>query len=144
MTNDTTAEVELKVTQHVQAPPDKVFDAWLDPALLARFMRPVRADPPPSVNVDPQVGGSYEFMMGPPDSVDRHWGKYLEITRPDRLVFTWNSPHAAPDSVVSITFREVNDGTEVTLTHDRFPSAGSREGHRKGWTAILETLAGSF
>jgi len=141
MTNDTTTEVELKVIQHVPAPPDRVFDAWLDPEMLARFMRPKQDEPAPGVDLDPRVGGRYEILMGPPENADRHWGEYKEIARPERLVFTWNSPHAAPDSLVTLTFKMVDGGTEVTLVHDRFPSEGSREGHRQGWTNILETLA---
>lgn len=133
MSNDLT----LKVTQHVAAPPERVFDAWLDPKLLARFMLEdvVKAE------TNPKVGGRFDIVMKNDTGEIPHWGEYREIDRPNRLVFTWNSPHASPDSLVTLDFRAAGDGTDLTLVHDRFPSEESRNGHKKGWTTILANLA---
>ena len=32
------APLELRVTRHIAAPPGRVFDAWLDPGLMARVL----------------------------------------------------------------------------------------------------------
>ncbi|MGR3323047.1 MAG: SRPBCC family protein [Pseudooceanicola sp.] len=139
-----TVDLMLKLSRTIPAPPEKVFDAWLDPETMKRFMAP-GGRPTLSAETDPRVGGSYELMMsGAQGEAHRHWGEYREIDRPHRLVFTWNSPHAEPDSVVELTFRAVEGGTEVTLTHDRFPSEGSRTGHESGWTSILQNLETEF
>jgi uncharacterized protein YndB with AHSA1/START domain len=138
MTND----LSLKVSQHVPASPERVFDAWLDPKMISRFMITGPTAGVKSAETDPRIGGRYAITMTNEMGEIPHWGEYREIDRPTRLVFTWNSPHAAPDSLVTLTFDPAGiGGTLVTLVHDKFPSEGSREGHTKGWTAILETLS---
>ena len=136
-----TTDLALKLTQHVPAAPEKVFDAWLDPETLKRFMCPMEGTSVLRAETDPRVGGRYDILMSNEMGEIPHWGEYREIDRPNRLVFTWNSPHAAPDSIVTLTFEGASGGTDVTLVHDRFPSDGSRDGHEKGWTSILAGLA---
>jgi uncharacterized protein YndB with AHSA1/START domain len=136
-----TADLALKLTQFIAATPERVFDAWLDPATLRRFMCPGENTRVLKAETDPQVGGRYDILMSNEMGDIPHWGEYREIDRPNRLAFTWNSPHATPDSVVTLTFSPKDGGTEVTLVHDRFPSDASRDGHEKGWTAILGKLA---
>ncbi len=136
-----TADLALKLTRHIPAPPERVFDAWLDPATLKRFMCPGDGMSVPKAENDPRTGGRFDILMHNDMGEIPHWGEYREIDRPNRLVFTWNSPHAAPDSVVTLTFAASGKGTDVTLVHDRFPSEASRDGHEKGWTAILARLA---
>ncbi|OWU85083.1 hypothetical protein ATO6_08505 [Oceanicola sp. 22II-s10i] len=139
-----TLELALKVSRTIPAAPDKVFDAWLDPQVMQRFMCP-GAQRALRVSNDPRVGGRFDILMVGSDGKEiPHWGEYREISRPSRLVFTWNSPHAEPDSVVELTFARDGAGTLVTLVHDRFPSEGSRNGHEQGWTGILEKLDAVF
>jgi uncharacterized protein YndB with AHSA1/START domain len=135
-----TVELALKLTQRIPATPERVFDAWLDPAMLSRFMsREVL-----KAESDPRVGGRFDIVMKNEMGEVPHWGVYREIDRPNRLAFTWNSPYAEPDSLVTITLKKVGNETELTLIHDRFPTDSAREGHKKGWTAILEALAGAL
>ena len=136
-----TTDLALKLTRRIAAPAHLLFDAWLDPKMLRRFMCPDGGMSVPRAESDPRPGGRFDIVMRNDRGEIPHWGVYHEIDRPDRLVFTWNSPHAAPDSLVTLTFRTVGDETEVTLVHDRFPSDDARTGHEKGWTAILEALA---
>ena len=136
-----TTDLMLRLTQFVSASVERVFDAWLDPLQLEKFMRTGPTQTVGRVETDPRVGGRYLIEMVTESGAKLHHGEYREIDRPHRLAFTWNSPHASPDSVVTLTFRPVAGGTEVTLEHDRFPSDGARNGHEKGWTAILGELA---
>src|SRR5262249_39504198 len=70
MTND---RVTVRVTHRFTASPERVFDAWLDPAKAAKFLfatptgRMVRAE------IDPRVGGTFAF-------VDRRDGEDVEHT----------------------------------------------------------------
>lgn len=140
MTND----LSLKVTQFVEASPEKVFDAWLDPAMLVRFMITGPGTGVKEADTDPRVGGRYDIMMTNEMGEIPHWGVYRDIDRPNRLEFTWNSPHASEDSIVTLIFESRDRGTFVTLVHEKFPSEGSRDGHTKGWTGILASLAAAF
>lgn len=137
----TTELLALEVTQQVNAPPEKVFDAWLDPEMISRFMLTEPDSGVAKAETDPRVGGRYDIVMTNDMGEVPHWGEYRVIERPDRLVFTWNSEHASEDSLVTIDFQPKDGGTLVTLKHEKFPSEGSRDGHTKGWTAILSSLA---
>lgn len=135
-----TTDLALKLTRRIAASPEQLFDAWLDPAMLRRFISPGGGTSTLRAETDPRIGGRYDIVMRNEMGEIPHWGEYREIDRPNRLSFTWNSPHAVPDSIVTLTFRAVGDETEVTLVHDRFPSEASRNGHEGGWTSILAAL----
>ena len=48
------------------------------------------------------------------------------------------------ESRVSVSFRAVPEGTELTLVHDRFADAGTATRHRRGRTESLERLSARF
>ena len=135
-----TLDLALKVTRTIPAPPERVFDAWLTPEIMTRFLHGHPDHSVTSADSDPKVGGAFRVLMNNGEKDLPHWGEYRIIDRPKRLEFTWNSAHASPDSIVTLDFRPVDGGTELTLTHDRFPDEGTRDAHEKGWTCILEQL----
>lgn len=134
-------ELSLTVSRTISASPEKVYAAWLDAELLARFMTPGEGMTCPVVETDPRVGGSYKVVMSDGEHDIPHHGTYLELTPHSKIAFTWNSPHSAPDSEVHLTFAPDGGGTRVELTHVKFANEDSLNGHKAGWTAILEALA---
>lgn len=139
---DTMTELELEIDRHLPYPPERVFDAWLDPAMLAKFMVPCEGGLVPEARSDAREGGEFLVVMQPPGSEGlEHSGTYQVIDRPNRLVFTWVSPYSVDGSTVTLTFRKKDGGTDLTLRQVRFANEDSREGHRAGWTMILDTLA---
>ena len=142
--NEANAVPKLTVRREIAAPAKELFDAWLDPAKLAIFMRP--SDTKRSaVKVDARVGGAFEIVMHTPSGAIPHTGTYREIDRPRRLVFTWNSPYAKDiDSLVTVEFRPAGKATEIVLTHEGLPSKDAVSGHTKGWTDILVLLAQGY
>ena len=134
-------ELQTTVSKTIAAPASKLFDAWLDPARLATFMLPKPGMPQPEVSIDARVGGRFDILMDTGESKIPHHGEYLEIDRPNRLVFSWNSPFSVEGSKVTIEFTENSTGeTEITLTHTKFPSEESRNNHEAGWGNILSSL----
>jgi len=127
----------LTVRREIAASAEELFDAWLDPASLAVWMRPgdtQRAD----VQVDARVGGAFEIVMHTPKGAVAHTGTYREISRPRRLVFTWNSPYAGnTDSLVTVEFHPRRGATEIVLTHEGLPNAEMVAAHHGGWSDIL-------
>lgn len=132
----------VTVKRRIAAPAQQIFDAWLNPASLAEWMRPCSSGTARStVKVDARKGGAFEIVMHIPSGPIRHTGIYQIIDAPRRLVFTWNSPHAGQqDSLVTVDFRTDGQATEIVITHERLPEA-ARNGHTAGWTEILESLA---
>lgn len=136
----TDTDLTLTVSRTIAAPPERVFDAWLDPEMLMAFMQPGPGMTTPSATADPREGGRFDLIMKHDDDEMPHGGVYQVIDRPRRLVFSWESPFATEGSTVTLEFRPEGDGTHVTLTHVRFPNEESRDNHENGWTAILARL----
>jgi uncharacterized protein YndB with AHSA1/START domain len=130
----------VRLDRVLDAPPEEVFDAWLDAEVLAQFMCPFnvrRAD----VTVDARVGGAFSICMVTPDGEVAHTGEYVALERPTKLVFTWRSEHT-DDLETLVTVRLTPDGgrTRLVLTHERLPDDEARNGHEKGWGSIVALL----
>lgn len=84
-------ELELTVSRKISASREKVFNAWLSPAMLAEFMRiPTDSAGPSRVKSDPVKGGRFSIVMITPEREVPHAGTYLEIDPYSRLSFTWD------------------------------------------------------
>jgi uncharacterized protein YndB with AHSA1/START domain len=136
-----TDEFTLTVRREIEAPPEDLFDAWLDADSLGTWMKPggireTRAE------TDPQEGGAFRILMVRGDSDEvLHTGTYRVIDRPRRLVFTWSSPHTDfRDSVVTVTFEPQAGSTVVQVHQVGLPSAAARDGHEQGWSDALREL----
>ena len=136
-------ELTVNIDKLINAPIEKVFDAWLDRKMLSRFMVPCHEGSRESdVETDAREGGSFTIVMHVGDEDIRHTGKYLEISRPDKLVFTWASPYSVVEnSTVTLNFTKVDDHkTNISLSHIRFIDEEARAAHEGGWTDILDKL----
>ncbi len=139
--NATARSPSLTVRQEVAAPPKELFDAWLDPAELTKWMRPeesMRSD----ITHDPRVGGEFEVLMHTSRGDFPHTGAYQVIDRPKRLAFTWNSDAAGShNSLVTLDFNPAGRGTEVVLRHENLPNQEEADNHRDGWTHVLRQMS---
>jgi uncharacterized protein YndB with AHSA1/START domain len=125
----------------VRASPEKVFDAWLDPAVASRFLAAGAMQVSRFEN-DPCEGGAFRLDMQDDSDPYVHHGRYVLIERPHRLVFTWVS--AGTDgmlSLVTVTFTPVEGGVRVDLEHEGIPDAEKARRHDGGWDSILAKLA---
>lgn len=134
------SDLSLKVDRLIKATPEEIFQAWLKPDMLQRFVMPAAEMSVPSAKSDATVGGRFEIVMRAGDQDMPHRGTYLEITPHERLVFTWESPFSSEDSEVTVELAPVAGGTLVTLSHIRFMDAQKRDNHEGGWTKILSVL----
>ena len=133
-------ELSLNVSRTIDATPEALFNAWLNPKMVARFMAPGPDMTVPHVANDPVVGGRFDIIMKAGDQELPHAGTYKEIDPHSRLVFTWESPMSIDGSTVTLTFKSVNGGTEVNLHHVKFQNEEMRGNHEGGWIAILGKL----
>ena len=142
MTTDRRATV--RVTHRFSQSPDRVFDAWLDPAKAKKFLFATPAGEMVRAEIDPRVGGRFTFVDRRNGEDIEHVGEYLEIDRPRRLVFTFAVPKFSPErTTVTIEVTPSGRGCELALTHEGvLPDYASRtEG---GWKMILEGLAAAL
>ncbi len=141
---DTATDLTLTVSRLIKADAKRIYDAWLDPAMISRFMRPDADVTIPKATNDPRVGGRFDILMQAGDKQIPHAGTYLDLTPHERIVFTWESPFSTDGSTVTVTFAPEAEGTRVTLTHVKFLSEEMRDNHQKGWGEILDALDGEF
>ncbi len=139
----------LVITRLIDAPREKVFNAWIDPVQFAKWWGP-HTFTAPVVELDARPGGKINVhMQGPKGSP---WekpypmgGEFREIARFDRLVFTSNiGDGAVHENLNEVLFSDKGGKTELTLkvtvlrTTPEF--AKSLEGMEQGWTQSLEKL----
>jgi uncharacterized protein YndB with AHSA1/START domain len=136
-------ELALQIKRVVRAPASAVFRACTEPEELAKWWGP-RGFTTPSIEVDLRVGGRCRIAMQPPEGDLFHLtGAFREVDPPTRLAYTfvWEPPD--PDdreTVVTLSFRDMDGSTEVNFTQGVFATEQRRALHEQGWTESLERL----
>ena len=141
----------LRLTRLFHVPRERLFDAWTDPQALMRWFSPSSDYSTPSTEVDLRIGGRYRIEMKAADgALYTATGTYRDVRQPERLVFTWAWEGKRSgglgltefyDTFVTLEFRTIASGTELTLIQERFPNTEERDRHRTGWTGCLDHLA---
>ena len=120
-------------TLAIDASPETVWEFLVDPEKLMRW-KGINAE------LDAQAGGTY-FCEVIPGHTAR--GEFVELDRPNRLVFTWgweNEERTPPgSSTVEIELARDGDGTTLHFVHT-LSSVESAESHSHGWDHYLPRL----
>jgi uncharacterized protein YndB with AHSA1/START domain len=143
-------EHELVLTRLIDAPRDKLFRCWIEPALITRWFTP-----PPwktiAAEVDPRPGGSSLITMQGPDGTQvPNRGVYLEVVPNERIVFTdaytsaW-VPSAKPFFTGILTFEDEGGRTRYTARARHWSAedcaAHEKMGFHAGWGVATDQLA---
>ena len=148
MASDQTADVTdlVVIRRTVPATVTRAFDAWTDPASIARWAAPGTSVITHAA-VDLRIGGRFEQHMRAANGFERRVaGTYLEISAPYRLVYTWRweLPPEDVESRVTVEFRDIGSATEVIVTHALLGDDTSRVNHAKGWNGCLDRYVELF
>jgi uncharacterized protein YndB with AHSA1/START domain len=126
-------------TLAIDASPETVWEFLVDPEKLMRW-KGINAD------LETQPGGIFRCEVIP-GHIAR--GEYVEIDRPNKLVFTWGwdgSEDVPPgSSTIVIELASDGDGTSLRFVHQDLPNAEAIASHAHGWDHYLprlETAAG--
>jgi uncharacterized protein YndB with AHSA1/START domain len=142
---DEGTSIPVQVTRSFHALPERVFDAWLDPAWIAVWMfgPRVRDEELVKLELDARVGGTFSFVVRRGEQTIDHVGRYVEIERPRRLVFTWAvAPEPIDSSRVLVELTQLEAGSELTLTHELAPEwSDFADRTREAWSKMLDALA---
>ena len=132
----------LRITRRFEASPERVFDAWLDPAMARQwlFTSPETDIAARRVDIDARVGGKW-LMTNACEGVELEGiGEYLEIDRPRRLVFTFAIPQFGPDfDRIVVEIAAEGAGCILTLTHELLPPE-HHEATESGWGKMFVRL----
>ena len=134
----------VTVTRRFSVSPERVFDAFLDPAIAAKFMFATPTGEMVRVDIEPRIGGAYTFVDRRDGEDIEHVGSILELDRPHRLVFQFAVPKYDPtNTIVALDIVADGTGASLTLTHEGVDDA-YLEQTGKGWTMILGAAAASL
>ena len=136
-------DTTLEITRLFDAPPERIFAAWLNREEFEAWIGPegVNCEVP---LLEPRVGGRYRILMRLTDGrILPVAGVFKTIDAPKSLAFTWVwESDPSRDSLVTITLREKGRQTELTLRQEGLGSVSNRDGHGQGWNSALNKLGG--
>lgn len=115
MTASPASDRELVLTRIIDVPREKLWRCWTEPELMVQWFTP---SPWKTVHAETDVrpgGSSYIVMKGPEEQEMPNRGVYLEVVKPEKLVFTdaytsaWQ-PSGKPFFTGILTFEDIGGG----------------------------------
>ena len=132
---------ELLLVRAIDAPLPLVFRMWEDPEHRARWWGP-KGFTCKHLAQDFRPGGAWRACISAPEHGDSwHGGVFRAIERDRRIVFTftWDSgPAGGVETVVTVTFAEMNGVTIQTFHQTPFSTIERRDSHVTGWSQLLD------
>jgi uncharacterized protein YndB with AHSA1/START domain len=141
--------LEVSLTRRIAATPEMVFATCTDPKHLAEWWGP-KGFTNPVCEADARVGGAIRIHMRAPDGVVYPMtGRFVEIDRPHRLVFSTVAIDGEGRSMFevlnTVTFTEIDGRTEISLvarvTRTTAAAPQYLAGMSQGWSQSLDRLA---
>jgi uncharacterized protein YndB with AHSA1/START domain len=138
---------ELKLQRLLDAPPEVVFDTFVDPDITEELFTPPEQSGLRVVesNIDLRVGGTWSIVQEGPDGEGyRLTYVFNEVDRPHRLAASF-SMHYTPSgrierSDVVITLEERDGKTLLTLVQSRFETEEQRDAYLSGAPGFLDAV----
>ena len=133
--------IRLVVRKTIRATPERLFEAWTQPAQLRRWWGPQDVECV-DAQIDLRVGGQYRIANRFSDGrVVWITGQFELIEPPERLVYTWGVEPQTVSERVTVQFERHRDDTDVVVVHERIADRRLRDVHEKGWRECLEGLS---
>jgi uncharacterized protein YndB with AHSA1/START domain len=143
---DETETGNIEVSRVIDAPAERIYNAFLDADALAKFSPPAGYTATYD-HVEPEVGGTYRGTFTALETKESHsfGGEYVELVPYERIVhsdqFETDAPEMQSEMTVTITLEEVEGGTKVTVRQEGIPKPIPEEDATTGWGMSLENLA---
>jgi uncharacterized protein YndB with AHSA1/START domain len=144
----TESPYDIEVTRVVDAPPERVYQAFTDPDQFARWYGPVGFPvPPDTVEVDARVGGRQRFEMvseADPSMRTRFDGQFIEVDQNALLSSrgAWFGIPGQADpwpSNLRVEFHDDNGRTRLVVREGPHPPGTADLGHQ-AWEMMLPKL----
>jgi uncharacterized protein YndB with AHSA1/START domain len=149
----TGATKEFGVTRVINAPRERVFQAWTDPDEFAAWWGPAGfSTPRSSVSIDAKVGGKWKATMksdGEDGTEIPFYGVYKELDSPKKISFTLiDENHAEFDpsdpekgtELVKVEFNDKGEKTEIVFRQIGHLPDDLIEQSRQGWMSFFDCL----
>jgi uncharacterized protein YndB with AHSA1/START domain len=142
----TVAGRELTVTRVFQTPREIVYQTFTDPRHLSHWWGP-EGFTITTHTIDVTPGGVWSFVMHGPDGTDYvNRIRYIEIVRPERLVYSHGDNEKEERFRVTITMEDKGNATELTMrmvfqTAEELQETVNKHGAIEGAKSTLGRLA---
>ena len=140
-------------TVHFEAPPETVYKAMLDPALLPKWRVPDEM----SMEVhhfEPVPGGKFRISLSYDDpansgksgkNTDTYHGYFKSLVPYQKIIevleFESADPNLAGQMTITTELSPENGGTKMTATHENLPAVVPEDQNEIGWKMTLAKLA---
>lgn len=131
-----TTENTLQLRRTFDAPRERVWRAFTDSAQLEAWFVPAGMTAEVEAN-ELEPGGSMTITWTDGDNRIVNAGQYIEVIENERLVSA--EPIGSDELRLTYEFRDVDDGTEVTIIQE-FPDQVP-DGAGEGWAGMLDNLS---
>jgi len=136
-------QLTLEISRVLPAARSVVFAALSEPSEIQAWWGPAGFTVP-TIEFEARVGAPYRIEMQPPEGDPFELrGEVRELDPPARLAYTfaWKPPDADDvETLAELSFRDLGESTEITLTQGPFKTEDRLEVHRGGWTESLDKL----
>jgi uncharacterized protein YndB with AHSA1/START domain len=135
--------IKRSLSKTIEAPAERVFDSWLIPAVVGRWMfnTDLQSETLVELNNKVRPKGDFDFRVtrgGKPVAIT---GEYHVIDRPVRLEFSWRE-NEGPESTVLARFEAFDNCTHVRLVLTLDAALGDEADRiKKLWTQRCNKLA---
>jgi uncharacterized protein YndB with AHSA1/START domain len=140
------AEGGITITRIFDAPRERVWKEWTEPARFADWFGGTESEVPlATVSMDVRPGGSWRArMFAGPERHEMHWkGQFLEVVEPERLVFTVSDQPGDEDyELCIVVLNDLGDGRTEMFFEQRGnlpPEVYERAG--EGWSSFFDRIA---
>src|SRR5215471_9874745 len=129
----------VRITRLFNASPEQVFEAWVDPDILRRWLAT-------KVEVDARVGGHLRLEVSKPEGTHVVTGVYRELVPGQHIMMTWvyAGPMGSADKMeasLTVDFHKRGPATEIELRHDHLTNPVYRDTIQSGaWTRAFDAL----
>jgi len=141
-------EPRLQMERTISAPPERVFEAFIKPELMAKWMGPHEINVV-DVELEAETDGAWHILMRNTEGQDFHVsGVYKTIEPPHRLAMTWawrqEDGSRGHETLVTLTFKPHSQGTLLHLNQETFKEKEHRDRHSEGWSGSFDKLVALF
>lgn len=132
---------EINLTRTIDASPDEVYEAWLDPTSPGSPWHGV----PKAILNPPQVDGLFYSMYQLDGREIAQYGRFVTLDKPRTIRHTWVSEAThGMESVVTLSFDPAEGKTHVRVHHTNVPDDEGGRNHQNAWKYVLSRMASRF
>ena len=142
-----------RIRRYLQAPPDQVYRALIDPQAVAIWMVP--DDMTSEVHeFNAQVGGAFRISLTYHDPTgtgkttahtDTYHGHFVQLAPNEQVIevmaFETTDPAMQGEMRLTFTLTAVDGGTDLLAVHENLPPGLAPADNEIGWTMALDKLA---